>query len=113
MDYVTIENYSKSGDLHISRTIIEKIVSDATNSVIGAEILENKYKGKLLASLFGPIKVTFRRNGTVEVTIEISILKGANANDVSLKIQEEVSNALMAYTESVPFAVNIKIMEIK
>ena len=113
MDYVVISGHTKKGDIHISRTIVEKIVGDAVNNILGVSIQEFKPKSKFLASLFGPIRITFHRNGEVEVNIDISLKKGVNAEEVCLNIQEEVSNALMAYTESVPFAINIKVVEIK
>ena len=115
-DYVTVRKSSK-GMLAISRPIFEKIATTATNEVIGAKVTEkvsvkNKTLNKVLASWFKPVRVTFKRNGDVDVNIAISLSKGANADQVSLAIQEKVSNALLAYTENVPFKINIEIIKI-
>ena len=112
-DYIKIENYSKNGELAISRRIIHKIVQEAVVDIVGIELKDPKLKNRFLAYLFNPIKITFRADGEVAVEISIVIKKGVNANDICLKIQEEVSNALMAYAESVPFAIIIKVAEVK
>ena len=59
-----------------------------------------------------PIDVTFHRNGEVEVKVDISVEKNANPTKVSVAIQQEISNALQEYTESVPFAITINITSI-
>ena len=117
-DYVTIRKSSK-GTLAISRPIFEKIATTATNEVIGAKVtekvnLKNKTINKILmqASWFKPVRVTFKRNGDVDVNIAITLAKGSNADQVSLAIQEKVTNALLAYTENVPFKINIEIIKI-
>lgn len=113
-DYINIENYSKNGKLAISRQIFEKIATDATNNVSGAKVKsKNNSKKGVRFDLYKPIKIAFKKNGQVDINIDITLLKGANANDVSLKIQEEVSNSLLAYTESVPFCININVAEVK
>ena len=115
-DYVTVRKSSR-GTLAISRPIFEKIATNATNEVIGAKVTEkvsvkNKTINKMLATWFKPVRVTFKRNGDVDVNISISLSKGSNAAEVSQKIQEKVSNALLAYTENVPFKINIEIIKI-
>ncbi len=115
-DYVTVRKSSR-GTLAISRPIFEKIATNATNEVIGAEVtekinLKNKTIKKMLATWFRPVKVSFKRNGDVDVNIAISLKKGVNADQVSLAIQEKVTNALLAYTENVPFKINIEIIRI-
>ena len=113
-DYINIQNYSKTGKLAISRQVFEKIATDATSQVIGAEVFTKaKGKGKKVFNLDRPIKASFKSDGKVDINIDITLKQGANANDVCLKIQEEVSNALLAYTESVPFRINVKVAEIK
>lgn len=117
-DYVNIENYSKNGKLAISRRVFEKIATDATNNVTGAKVKSREGKNKkgiskVVFDLFKPIKIAFKSNGQVDVNIDITLSKGSNASEVCLKIQEEVSNALLAYTESVPFRINIKVAEVK
>ena len=118
-DYVLVRKSSK-GTLAISRPIFEKIATNATNEVIGARVtkkvnIKNKTIDKVLntASWFKPVRVSFKKNGDVDVNIAISLAKGANADQVSLAIQEKVSNALLAYTENVPFKINIQIIEIQ
>jgi uncharacterized alkaline shock family protein YloU len=106
-DYVKINPHSKNGDLMISRTIFETIATEATSRVQGVSVAKGKFK------LSKPVTATFLGNGKVKITVSINLKKGANAHDISLKIQERVANALMTYTESVPFDVQINIVEIE
>lgn len=114
--YVDVAKTSR-GKIAISRSIFEKIATNATNEVIGAKV-DNKIKtknqtiNKVLASWFKPVRVTFRKNGDVDVDIAISLSKNASAEKVSLAIQEKVTNAMLAYTENVPFKINIEIIRV-
>lgn len=111
-DYVYIKNFSNDGDIAISRRIFEDLATEATNKVIGASISELKTKSKILFKLYHPVKVLFHSNGQVEIKISITLNKGANAKDVCMKIQQGVADSLMAYTESVPFDIQIKVASI-
>lgn len=111
-DYVYIKNSSSDGDLAISRRVFEELATEAVDKVIGASVTTLKSKNKILVKLYHPVKVTFHKNGQVEIKISITIKKGINANKVCLDIQEEVANSLLVYTESVPFDIQIKIASI-
>ena len=114
-DYIQVQNYSKSGDLYISRKIFEKIAADAIKNVPGVLLKPRSKapKNRVSAHLSRPIRISFRKNGRVDVDIDISLIKGAKAEQVCLLIQEEVSNSLLAYTESVPFNINVKVVELE
>lgn len=103
-DYVKINPNSKNGDLMISRDVFEQLASEATNRV-----LETSKKAFRLTK---PVQATFQRNGRIKITISIKLGKDVNANEICLKIQEKVSSFLMAYAESVPFEVQVNIVEI-
>lgn len=110
-DYVKINAGSKKGDLLISRSIFEQLATEATNRVNGASV--SKSNRRRLFNLSRPVQAVFQKNGRVKITVSIDLKKGTNANEICLKIQEEVANSLMAYTESVPFDVQIDIVEIR
>ena len=106
VDYVKINPNNKNGDLMISRTVFESLATEATNKVKGASIAKKGFK------LSNPVTATFQKNGRVKITVSINLKKGANANEICLKIQESVASHLMAYAESVPFDVVTNIVEI-
>lgn len=110
-DYINIKNYSNNGVIGISRRVFEAIVTDAVNRVSGVKITKGKTK-KLPFDLSHPIKITFRSDGSVDIKISISVEKGANVNDVCVAIQEEVARSITAYTESVPFDIELKVVSI-
>lgn len=107
-DYFKIKNY-KNGDLAISRRVFESIASEATDRVKGASVSRSRRNSFYLTR---PVQVAFCRNGQVEVSIQISLKSGENVSDVCRRIQEEVSSSLMAYCESVPFDIEIKVASI-
>jgi len=108
-DYVYIENYTRNGAMGISHLVFYQIAETATNVVTGASV--SKSKGRIF-NLHRPISCKIR-NGQVNVDIAVSISKQANINEVCLKIQEEVANALSSMTELVPFNINIKVANIE
>lgn len=105
-DYYKIQNLSKTGDIALSRKVFEQIALDAINRVSGASV-SKKAKVK-----FSPVQVTFHNNGKVEVSLSISLSKSANINETCKKIQEEVASSLMAYCESIPYDIEIKVVSI-
>ena len=109
-DYVYIKNYSKDGELAIHRHVFEDLASDAVERV-GAQITQRGSR-KRLFKLFNPVKVVFHNNGQVEIVIPITLKKGVNAKEICTAIQEEVAQSLLAYTESVPFSINLKVTSI-
>lgn len=106
-DYVKINPNSKTGDLMISRAVFESLATEATNRVQGVSVAKGNFK------LSKPVQAIFQKNGRVKIAVSINLKKEANANEVCVKIQESVASVLMAYTESVPFDVQINIVEIE
>jgi uncharacterized alkaline shock family protein YloU len=45
----------------------------------------------------------------VTVSVTVSLNKSANINAVCLAIQEEIASSLTAFTEMVPFRIDIKV----
>lgn len=103
--FVLIENYSKLGTLGISNHVFYQIAETATNKIKGVSVSENK---SFLFFISKPISISIRK-GLVKVFISVVISKNTNVNKVSLLIQEEIGSALSAYTETVPFRIDIKI----
>lgn len=105
-DYYKIQNLSNKGDIALSRKVFEQIAFDAASRINGASV-SKKEKFKL-----SPVIVTFHKNGKVEVSLSISLSKSANINETCNKIQEEVASSLMAYCESIPYDIQIKVASI-
>lgn len=112
-DYVYIKNYSKDGEIAISRRVFEELATDAVERVSGASVIKKGKKKLNVFNLYNPVKVTFHHNGQVEIEISINVKKGENTSKVCLAIQEEVAQSLLAYTESVPFDIHLKVASIK
>lgn len=107
-DFVVINKHSTKGDLAMSRKIFAKLTDEAVGRVFGAEVALAKQ-----VKIASPIEVSFNKDGKVKIEVSIILKRGANPEDVCLKIQEEVARELATYTESVPFEIEISIVDIK
>ena len=105
-DYVYIQNYAKRGNLAISSSVFDEIVSIAIENIKGVKI---KKQEKFLFFLHKPVHCLIR-NGKILCDIEVIISQDFIVNDVCVKIQEEVADAIMSMTEFVPFQINIKVV---
>ncbi len=110
-DYYYINNYKNQGDLAIGRHAFERIALIAANSVIGAQVpSQNKKKMNRLFSLEGPVKASFRKDGRIDLRIDVSISKTAeNIQDVCLLIQKKVGEAITKMCEALPFQIEVRV----
>ncbi len=106
-DYITIKNYSNVGNIGISRNCFVAITKKAIEHFEGVSIPK---KGKKDAfRMNAPIQVRFKSNGQVEINLLIDVNKEENMTLICTRLQEEISAAILTYTESVPFKINIKV----
>jgi len=99
-----------NGAMGISRRAFETIATLATNEIKGATV--NKKKSHLF-SLEHPVSASFRKDGKVDLNIDVNIAKGADVKEVCLQIQEGVANSITMMCETVPFGVEIKVISVR
>ena len=113
-DYVFIQNYSKNGKMGISHIVFDEIATIASDKVEGVAVSTGKKNSKKQRAFFLHHPVTCDiKNGIVDVNVAVVINSMANVNQVCLKIQEEVANAITSMTELVPFNINVKVTGIE
>ncbi len=95
----------------ISRDAFTTIVETATKNVSGAS-LNNKKKKTTIFQMKNPVKVAFRKDGKVDILIDVSIKKGISVDNVCSDIQNNVADALMMMCETIPFSIRFKISSI-
>jgi len=101
-DYLTINPHAKNGKLAISRVILETLAKDATAKVDGVSLVKESKAVKAA-------QVTFQRNGQVKIVVNVKLAKSVN-EEVTIKvIKDYIVTALVAYAESVPFEVDVKV----
>lgn len=110
-DFYYLNNYSKRGDMGISHKAFTTIVETATNNVTGAAVV-NKRKKNVLFQMKNPVKVTFRKDGKLDILLDVSVKKGASVEKVCSDIQNNVADALMMMCETIPFNIRIKVSSI-
>lgn len=107
-DYLSINEYSKNGgELAISEVVFERIALDAANRVV------KKHSQNDDLRISSPIKISLKKEGQVTIKVSISIRKGVKLTSISYEIQKEIARALDVYVESVPFGIDVSIVEFK
>jgi uncharacterized alkaline shock family protein YloU len=112
-DYYYLNNYRNSGEMGISRRAIETIATLAVNQVEGAEIEKVDNKKKWNFFLNDPVRAFFRKDGRIELHLNVVIHKNINVQEICERIQEEVANAITTTSEALPFSIQIKVVQIR
>lgn len=110
-NYYYMNNYRNTGYMGISRRAFESVATKAADGVVDVNV---KKRGKGVFALANPVSVSFRKDGKVDITLDVTISKKAHANfkDICLKIQEAVASAISMMCEAVPFKVNVKVVSV-
>jgi uncharacterized alkaline shock family protein YloU len=104
--YVYLNHYHQSGTLAISNMVFVQIAERATNKIAGAKVVESTR-----FSIFKPISVVIRK-GFVTVDVAVTLDKKSAINAICLAIQEEIASSLTAFTEMIPFRINVKVAKV-
>lgn len=108
-DYVYIQNYARRGNLAISNSVFDEIISIAIENMKGVKI---KKQLKSLFFLQKPVHCEIKK-GRILADINVIISSEFNVNDVCVRIQQEVADAITCMTEFVPFQINVKVVGIE
>ena len=108
--YYYIKNYSTKGEMAISHHVFETIAMEAVKRIKGAKI----YKGNPhhTRTIYRPVTCEMKKNGKIELNVNISLKKGANVKSTCEKIKEEIINDLLLAVETVSVNVNINVANI-
>lgn len=109
-DYYCLNTYAGNGTMGISRRAFETIANVAANEVEGATVTSRKMR---LFNIEHPVQASFRKDGKVELHIDVAIAKNASVKDVCLNIQEGVASAITMMCETVPFSIEVKVIAVK
>lgn len=115
-DYYFLNNFSPYGTMGISHRAFITIVETATNHVSGASVFKSRKNA--IFKMTNPVKVFFRKDGRIDINLDVSIKKGESVGEVCTNIQigevctniqNSVADALLMMCETVPFRVHIKV----
>jgi len=105
-DYLHINEYSaNNGDLAISDKVFAHVATTAANKVMKKHADDVRMPS--------PIKISFKGDNQVTIKVSISIRKGVKLSSISYEIQTEIARALEVFVESVPFDIDVSIVEFK
>lgn len=106
-DYYYINNFENAGDLAIGRHAIEHIATIAADSVPGAKVQGRK---KSLFALESPVRASFRKDGRIDLRLDVSISKDVkDVGSVCSSIQEAVDSAVRRMAEALPFSIEVRV----
>lgn len=109
--YYFIKNYSNKGEMAISHHVFETIATNAVNKIKGAKV----YKGNPHHSsrtIYRPVNCEMKKNGKIELSVDVSIKKGVDVKETCEKIKEEIVNDLLLAVETVSVNVSINVANI-
>ena len=99
------EHTTKNVELAISDKVFERIATNAAKKMM------KKHPDDV--RMPSPVKVSFKGENQVTIKVSISIRKGVKLSSISYEIQTEIARALEVYVESVPFDIDVSIVEFK
>ncbi len=73
----------------------------------------SKKKKMSIIELSKPVKATIRKNGRVDIRLEVVLKKGENVKSICDAIRENVSNSIQMMCETIPFNVEINVNGIR
>ncbi len=111
--YFIIKNYSRNGEMAISRHVFEELALTTIMKIPGVTPYAGDDKKNHSINLYHPATATIKKDGRVYLNIDVSISKKVNIKDTCMKIQEEVRNALLTALETVPVNININVASIE
>lgn len=109
-DYAYVNNYQKRGKIGISREVFKQIAFLVTNKVKGASVSGKKSR---LFDLYNPIQVFIRKDGHVDIKIDVAIKSKENLNSICEQIQTNVAQALEQYVEHVKTNIIVRVSSIE
>lgn len=112
-NYFYVENYSNNGEMAISRSAFESIALFTLKRVKGVKPFKKIEKDKKGKNIYKPITCNIRRDGRVDLNVDISLKKNTDVRSTCLKIQEEIKSALLLAAETIPFNININVAGIE
>lgn len=109
-EYIYISSNSKGAKIGISTRVYDQLVTRAVSTVPGiAQSAEQLKKGQKAG--VKKVKCTINK-GIVHIWIAVNIKKSSNIQEVSMKIQENVANAISETMGHIPFDIQVKVESI-
>ena len=118
MDYISITNYNRLGEMGISRNAIRSIAAASVENVAGAKVLSAdskriRRKKNPLFSVPSGVKVTISKDGSADIKLDVVVAPGSNASEIAKNIQKEIADAIAMMCESLTYEVTIKIAKVQ
>ncbi len=102
-EYVYLNDYSSKGKLGISAKVYDGLVDKALKTLGISTTLKKNKEARLTKPVYTTIK-----NGIIHVWLSVDVTRGTDIQELSKKIEDEIAREFKAYTDQVPFDVNVK-----
>lgn len=107
--YYILDNYNQNGHIAISMGAFESIATIAAGSLENVTVKKKK-KDFLLTK---PVAALIRKDGRLQISLEVTMKKGTKIDETCTKIQQEVANAVQMMCETVPVRVMVKVAALR
>ena len=107
--YIEINNYSKLGMMGISHRVFETIASNACKQINGVKIDTSKKIKVSIIEFSSPVRAIIKKNGRVEIKMDVILKKGVDVKDVTTKLEENIASQIQIICETVPFNIAINV----
>lgn len=110
-EFIYIDNFSKTGKMAISLRVFEEIIKKALGNLPDISLSQKSTKKKQLIFLHKPVETTIKR-GIVHTSVSVDIKNNITPHDACSIIQNEITRTFLAFTDQVPFDVQVRVESI-
>ena len=108
--YLPINNYSKLGEMGISRYAVRAIANRCVEKA-GASLHMGKNKGAFKVEE-GGAKVSLSKDGVATISLDVSVKAGNPVTDICTRIQQEISETMALMLDTLPIEVKVRVVKV-
>ncbi|MBQ4254678.1 MAG: Asp23/Gls24 family envelope stress response protein [Bacilli bacterium] len=105
--YLPINNYSKLGEMGISRQAVLSI-TDYSVRRAGANLAKKQNSFQVV----NPAKVSLSKNGVAVISVDVTAPKDQPIADICSRIQKEISDTMTLMLDTLPIEVKIRVVNV-
>ncbi len=109
--YLPINNYSRIGEMGISRACVSSIANRCVERA-GAAIVRKKQAINPLFSVERGARVSLSKEGVATISVDVSLPKSSPVADICTRIQKEIVSTLTEMLDTLPVEVKVKVVKV-
>lgn len=113
--YLTINNYSSLGKIHLSKYVFSYIAMQSISHYKNIDVIHYKTK-KIIKRILKtdlPLYITINKNNKVKLNINLSVHEESNVFELCKELQYEILENLTTFFDKAKYEVNLNILYIE